>query len=70
MPETAGAVVRTRREEIGLTREALALRSEVSTSTLARLELKDHIPSARALARIAAAINVPLATLLPEQVAS
>jgi len=57
--------LRTEREAAGLTREQLALKAETSTSTITRMELSGHIPSALAVARIAKVLNVPTDYLLP-----
>jgi len=57
--------LRTEREASGLTREQLALKAETSTSTITRMELSGHIPSAVAVARIAKVLNVPTDYLLP-----
>jgi transcriptional regulator with XRE-family HTH domain len=68
-----GRVIRSAREAAGLTREELAREAQVSTSTVARLELRDRLPNALALARIAARVGVPISSLLPkspERVAS
>lgn len=60
-----GRVVRSAREAASLTREELARRSRVSTSTVARLELSDRLPNTHALIRIAAQLDVGVADLLP-----
>lgn len=57
--------MRDARERAGLTREEAARLAQVSTSTLARLELADRLPNAMALARIAAQVGVPVADLFP-----
>lgn len=67
---TPGQIVRSARESAGLTREQLALRAGVSTSTIARLELADRLPKAHGLGRIAAVLDVPVASLLVEPVAA
>jgi transcriptional regulator with XRE-family HTH domain len=61
-----GRVIRAARERAELTREELAREAQVSTSTVARLELKDRLPNALALARIAARVGVPVSALLPK----
>lgn len=60
-----GRLIRTARERANLTREELARKAQVSTSTVARLELNDRLPNALALARIAGRVGVPVAELLP-----
>jgi transcriptional regulator with XRE-family HTH domain len=62
---TPGERIRTAREAVGLSRERLAYEAEVSTSTVARLELSSRLPNALALARIAARVGVPIADLIP-----
>lgn len=62
--------LRDARERRGLTREQLAVRAEISTSTIARIELNDHLPGAAALARLADVLGVSVHDLLPERVAS
>ncbi len=62
--QTPGQVVRKAREGRGLSRPTLADRAGVSISTVARLELNDRLPSARALARIARVVGVDLDALL------
>lgn len=61
---TLASQVRARREALGMTRPALAAASGVSPSTLARLELQNHVPSVRALTAIAKALDLPLASLM------
>lgn len=60
-----GRLVRSAREREGLTREELGRQAGVSTSTVARIELYDHLPSALALARVAARLKIPVNELLP-----
>lgn len=55
-----GAQVRQRREELGLTREKLAFTAEVSTSTVARLELSDKLPGIAGLIRISRVLGLSL----------
>lgn len=62
-----GQVIRAAREDAGLSREKLAYETGVSTSTLARLELRNRLPNALALARIAARVGVSVADLLPSE---
>lgn len=59
-----GARARRLREDRGLTREQLAARSGVSTSTVARLELGTGLPGTAAILQIASALNVNVAELL------
>lgn len=61
---TLGSRVRTRREEKGLTREDAAREAGMSTATLARIELNDHVPNARALGRLAELLDLPLSDLV------
>lgn len=68
-PLRYGSQVRRRREELGLTREMLAHNSGVSTSTVARLELDDKLPSAEGLARIARQLGISLDGLLGAKIA-
>lgn len=63
-PVSPGRLVRAARERADLTREELAREAQVSTSTIARLELKDRLPNALALARIAGRVGVPVTDLL------
>lgn len=67
---TLGKRVRDRREELGLSREKLARNSDVSTATISRIELQDHIPTATTLWRVASALGVTVDALLSEAVAS
>lgn len=62
--DSPGQVIRAAREELDLTREELARDAQVSTSTVARLELNNRLPNALALARISTRVGVPLADLL------
>ncbi|WP_214926408.1 helix-turn-helix transcriptional regulator [Rhodococcus qingshengii] len=55
---TSGTIARSRREELGMTREQLAAKASVSISTIARLELSDQLPGTRNLYSIAAALEV------------
>ncbi|HWT22667.1 MAG TPA: helix-turn-helix transcriptional regulator [Solirubrobacteraceae bacterium] len=59
-----GAHVRARRLAAGLTLRDLAARTGVSNAYLSQLERGMHEPSLRVLRAIAAALDVPLATLL------
>lgn len=60
-----GQVVRTARTRAGLSREKLAAETNVSTSTIVRLERTDALPNVNALVRIATRLDVPVADLLP-----
>lgn len=53
------------REQLSLTRERLALQAGTSTSTIARLELSDHVPNPRAVVAIAHVLGLPVEALLP-----
>ena len=55
-----GTRVRQRREEVGLSREKLAFKANVSSSTVARLELSDKLPGSAALIRIAQTLGLSL----------
>lgn len=59
-----GNRVRERREELGLTRERLAVAADVSTSTVARLELDDKLPSVSKLASIALVLGMTIDELV------
>ncbi len=66
MPETTTCqTIRARREELGLSRDALAHAARVSVRTLVRLELQDLLPNVRAFARIVRALGLRLDELLP-----
>lgn len=54
------------REARGLTREQLAYRSGVSSSTIVRIELKGQMPSAAKLVRLARELDVKLGELEPD----
>lgn len=55
-----GTQVRDRREQLGLTREKLAYKADVSTSTVARLELADKLPGTGGLIRISRILGLSL----------
>lgn len=57
---SSGEIARSRREELGLTREQLARTADVSTSTVTRLELNDHLPGPASLLRLARALDVSI----------
>lgn len=54
---TLGAALRTRREELGLTRATVAVRTGLSLDTIASVELGRRLPSLEALARLATALE-------------
>jgi transcriptional regulator with XRE-family HTH domain len=64
--QSPGRQIRSARERAGLTREELARRAQVSTSTVARLELADRLPNTHALVRIVAQVDVAITDLLPD----
>lgn len=57
---TVGARVKSLREERGLSQRALALRLEVSSSTIAKYEAGVHTPPLSVLVRLAAVLDVSL----------
>jgi transcriptional regulator with XRE-family HTH domain len=57
------AVVRSVREEQGITREALAFRAGITNGALARIELAQSCPSWDTVKRIASALGVPIGEL-------
>jgi len=62
--EALGALIRARRGASGLSLRDLAERTKVSNAYLSQIERGLHEPSLSVLAAIAAALDVPLATLL------
>ena len=62
-----GTKVRDRREQLGISREKLAATADVSTSTVARLELENRIPSTINLLRIARVIDLTLDDLMSDE---
>jgi transcriptional regulator with XRE-family HTH domain len=62
-----GKTARSRREQLGISREKLAYRASVSTSTIVRLENEDRLPNALILAAIAAELDVTSSYLLGEE---
>jgi len=62
----ANTALREAREAKGLTRERLAWEAKTSTSTVARMELRGHLPSAMTVARIARVLDVPMEQILGE----
>lgn len=67
---SSGQIARHRREELGLTRDQVAVKADVSLSTMVRFESEDHVPGGRALVRIARALGVTVEDLLPSEVAN
>lgn len=59
-----GEAIRHRREELGLSQEEVALRSEVDRSYLGRIERGDNNAAVLTLAKIAGALNLSLSALL------
>ena len=59
-----GALIRAQRVTAGLTLRELSERTKVSNAYLSQIERGLHEPSLSVLAAIAAALDVPLATLL------
>jgi transcriptional regulator with XRE-family HTH domain len=57
------ATVRRLREERGITREALAFRTGVTTGTLARIELAQSVPGWDTVRLLASALDITLAEL-------
>jgi transcriptional regulator with XRE-family HTH domain len=55
------ATVRRLREERGITREALAFRTGVTTGTLARIELAQSVPGWDTVRLLAEALDITLA---------
>lgn len=65
---TTGQRIRKYRAAAGLTQEALAHAAKVSLPTVNRLEADRHSARVDTLGRIAAALDVPLAALVPDTV--
>jgi XRE family transcriptional regulator, regulator of sulfur utilization len=61
---STGGKVRKLRKERGLYQHELAARARVSTQTVRNLEKGRHVPETATLAKIADALDVPLADLL------
>jgi transcriptional regulator with XRE-family HTH domain len=57
------AVIRRLREERGLTREALAFHANITTGSLARIELAQSVPGWDTVRAIAKALNVSMVDL-------
>jgi FXSXX-COOH protein len=60
------AAIRRMREERGMTREALAFRSGLTTGSVARVELAQSVPSWDTVRLLAAALGVTLVQLAAE----
>ena len=60
----AGRLLRSKREQLGLTREELATRCRRSVSSITALELDYHPPNLDKVASVAAALGVPIDALL------
>jgi FXSXX-COOH protein len=60
------AAIRRMREERGMTREALAFRSGLTTGSVARVELSQSVPSWDTVRLLAKALGVTLAQLAVE----
>lgn len=64
-PPSFGTRVRSRREELGLTRpQLLDVVEGLSLSTLINIELRDQLPRAQTLARLAKALDLSVDDLL------
>jgi transcriptional regulator with XRE-family HTH domain len=59
-----GGVLRARRDELRLSQEQLALRAEINRSFLGEIERGRATPSLQTLAKLAAALELPLSLLL------
>jgi transcriptional regulator with XRE-family HTH domain len=59
-----GAAVRARRDELGLTQEALALRSGLHQRWISNVETGKRNPSYESLRRLAAALDIETAELI------
>ena len=64
MAATVGKAIRERRQELGLSQAAVAAAARVERAHLTRIEGGRWVPRLDTLARIAAALRVPLATLV------
>lgn len=62
---TTSKIVRTARESAGLTQQALSTKAGIAMRTLARIEAGEDC-TISTLARIASALDVPLADLVTE----
>lgn len=63
-------LIRTRRRELNLTREQLAVAAGVSLPTIQRAETGTHAPTLATLTAIAEALSVPLSELIDLEAAS
>lgn len=61
-----GVVIREKRRRAGLTQVDLARKSGLHPVTLSRYETGGREPDLNSLRRLAAALNVPLSTFIPE----
>jgi transcriptional regulator with XRE-family HTH domain len=67
----ASAVVRERRAALGLTLDALAKEAGVSERTVRYIEKGERMPTLEVLIRLAATLDIPLASLVcPDEAAS
>jgi XRE family transcriptional regulator, regulator of sulfur utilization len=64
--EKFGAIVRTLREERGLTQDQLAERAGVSTTYIGFIERGDNVPTLTIILQIASALKVRSSELLRE----
>lgn len=69
MAVRVGALIRKRREELGISRECLAYESGLALATMLRIEVHNHVPRADRLASIARVLGVTVDELLSEDVA-
>jgi transcriptional regulator with XRE-family HTH domain len=63
---TIGSRIRTAREGLGLSQEALAARARLNTSYLSQIERGRKAPSLEVLSRLATAVRLPLGVLFAE----
>ena len=64
--EKFGAIVRTLREELGLTQDQLAERAGVSATYIGFIERGDNVPTLTIILQIASALKVRSSDLLRE----
>ena len=64
-----GTVVMRHRQELGLSREQLAVKAGVSSSLIQRIETAGHTPKFDRLTSIAAALGVSVGELIEEAAA-
>jgi transcriptional regulator with XRE-family HTH domain len=67
MLTTIGSRIRTAREGLGLSQEALAARARLNTSYLSQIERGKKAPSLEVLNRVASAVRLSLAELFVEE---